>query len=330
MFRVPWQEIFPPGNDQISQRRNALLRKKINADSEYPDVLTETQLDAYRENGFVVVENVFDQTTLQRLRGVVGEFIANAAGITDHTEVYDLEPSHTADQPRVRRIKTPHKWHPIFWEMAKSPKLTSILRALLGPDVRLHGSKLNMKLPHCGAAVEWHQDWAFYPHTNDDILAVGVMMDDIDEDNGPLLVIPGTHRIHKVWDHHQDGRFCGAMDPVATPDIDYSKAVTCTGKAGSCSFHHVRLVHGSAQNESDKPRGLLLYECAAADAWPLSRFTTLEEYDSRMICGESTIEPRTERVPVRMPFPPALAQGSIYENQTVLRNRFFEARTAAT
>ena len=293
-------------------------------------MLTETQLEAYRENGFLVVENVFEEAALQRLRNVVAEFIANAAGITEHTDVYDLEPSHTAEQPRVRRIKTPHKWHPLFWELAKSPKLTSILRALLGPNVRLHGSKLNMKLPHCGAAVEWHQDWAFYPHTNDDILAVGVMIDHVDDDNGPLLALPGTHRINKVWDHHQDGYFCGAMDPAATPDLDYSKAVACTGKAGSCSFHHVRLVHGSAQNESDKPRGLLLYECAAADAWPLSRFTTLEEYDSRMICGESTIEPRAERVPIRMPFPPARAQGSIYENQTVLRNRYFEARTAAT
>ena len=116
----------------------------------------------------------------------------------------------------------------------------------------------------------------------------------------------------------------------ATPDLDYSKAVACTGKAGSCSFHHVRLVHGSSENNSDKQRSLLLFECAAADAWPLLRFTTLEELDSRMICGESTIEPRSERVPIRMPLPPALAEGSIYENQTALRNRYFETKRAAT
>ncbi len=291
-------------------------------------MLTDTQVDAYRTNGFLVVENVFDEPTLDRLRKVVAELVAGAADVAGHNDVYDLEPSHTPEQPRVRRIKTPHKWHPIFWELAKHPKLTSILRSLLGPNVRLHGSKLNMKLPHCGAAVEWHQDWAFYPHTNDDILAVGVMLDDVEEDNGPLLTLPGTHRTDKIWDHHQDGRFCGAMDPNATPDLDYSQAVACTGKAGSCSFHHVRLVHGSAQNSSDKPRQLLLYECAAADAWPLLRFSTLDEYDSRMICGESTIEPRTEHVPIRMPLPPALAEGSIYENQTALRNRFFDTKAA--
>lgn len=293
-------------------------------------MLTDVQLDSYQENGFLVVENVFDAATLSRLQAVIDEFVAGAAATTAHTSVYDLEPSHTPEQPRVRRIKTPHKLHPIFWEIVKHSKLKSILRALLGPNVRLHGSKLNMKLPHCGAAVEWHQDWAFYPHTNDDVLAVGVMLDDIDVDNGPLLVLPGTHRTDKIWDHHQDGRFCGAMDPAATPDLDFSQAVACTGKAGSCSFHHARLVHGSAQNISEKSRQLLLYECAAADAWPLLRFTSLEELDSRMICGEPTIEPRLRYAPVRMPLPPALAEGSIYENQTVLRNKYFEAKSVTS
>ncbi len=119
---------------------------------------------------------------------------------------------------------------------------------------------------------------------------------------------------------------CGAIDPTRTDDLDYSKAVACTGKAGSCSFHHVRMVHGSAQNTSERPRQLLLYECTAADAWPLVNFKDLDEFNSRMLCGEPTLEPRVEKVPVRMPLPPALAQGSIYENQTVLRNRFFEVK----
>ncbi|MFN9390385.1 MAG: phytanoyl-CoA dioxygenase family protein, partial [Betaproteobacteria bacterium] len=119
-----------------------------------------------------------------------------------------------------------------------------------------------------------------------------------------------------------------AMDPAAC-GLDFSKAVPCLGRAGSCSFHHVRLVHGSAENSSDRPRQLLLYECAAADAWPLVNFTTLEEFDSRMICGSPTLEPRLEKVPVRMPLPPALNQGSIYENQTAARSRWFQVSAAA-
>ncbi|HWQ38766.1 MAG TPA: phytanoyl-CoA dioxygenase family protein [Burkholderiales bacterium] len=295
-------------------------------------MIDDKQVRFYRDNGYIVVENVIDPDTVSRIKGVIAEFVAKAKGLTTHNEVYDLEPTHSPDSPRVRRIKTPHKWHPIFWEIVKSPKMVAILKALLGPNVRLHGSKLNMKSPQYGSPVEWHQDWAFYPHTNDDLLAIGVMLDDVELENGPLLVMPGTHRVPKVWDHHLDGRFCGAMDPANTPDLDYSRAVACTGRAGSCSFHHVRLVHGSAQNTSVKPRNLLLYECAAADAWPLTalNFGGLDDFNSRMICGEPTLEARLEKVPVRMPYPPALAQGSIYENQTALRNRFFEIKQAAT
>ena len=293
-------------------------------------MINESDVAFYRKNGYLLVENVFDAKTLAKMRAVIASLVARAAGLTTHNEIYDLEPTHSPDNPRVRRIKTPHKVDPFFLEVVKQPEMLSILKALLGKNIRLHGSKLNVKAPKYGSPVEWHQDWAFYPHTNDDILAIGVMLDDVELENGPLLVMPGTHKVDKVWNHHLDGRFCGAMDPTQTPELDYTKAVPCIGKAGSCSFHHVRLVHGSAQNTSEKPRQLLLYECTAADAWPLVNFKDLDEFNSRMICGEPTLEPRSERVPIRMPLPPALAQGSIYENQTALRNRFFDIKAAAT
>jgi len=286
-------------------------------------VISAKQVEFYRQNGYVVVVNVVDAAMRDGMKAVIADLIAKAKGLTTHDDIYDLEPSHTPDLPRVRRIKKPTKVHPIFDQLVKSPQMVAILKALLGPNVRLHGSKLNMKDPQYGSAVEWHQDWAFYPHTNDDLLAIGVMLEDIDEENGALQVLPGTHR-GPVYDHHVDGYFCGAMDPT-TCGLDFSKAVSCPGKAGSCSFHHVRLVHGSAENRSKRSRPLMLYECGAADAWPLVNWTNLDEFNSRMICGEPTIEPRLEKVPVRMPYPPAMKQGSIYENQTVIRNRFFGA-----
>ncbi|MGQ0578947.1 MAG: phytanoyl-CoA dioxygenase family protein [Betaproteobacteria bacterium] len=291
-------------------------------------MISQKQVDSYHRDGYLVVENVLDTAVVGKILSVIAGLVAKARGETTHTDIYDLEPTHTPENPRVRRIKTPHKLNPLFCDVVKHPKMLAVVKALLGPNVRLHGSKLNIKAPKYGSPVEWHQDWAFYPHTNDDILAIGVMLDDVELENGPMLAMPGTHRVNKVWDHHLDGRFVGAMDPTRTPDLDFSKAVACTGKAGSCSFHHVRLVHGSAQNTSDLPRQLLLYECAAADAWPLVNFKDLDELNSRMLCGEPTLAPRLEKVPVRMPFPPALAQGSIYENQSVLRNRFFAVKSA--
>jgi phytanoyl-CoA hydroxylase len=288
-------------------------------------VISDKDVAFYRENGYLLVEDVLEPDTRLQMKAVIAEWIAQAKGVTKHTDVYDLEPTHTPEHPRVRRIKKPHTLSSVFWDFAKSPRMLAVLTKLLGPNVRLHGTKLNMKDPMYGSPVEWHQDWAFYPHTNDDLLAVGVMLDDVEMKNGPLLVMPGTHK-GPIYDHHAEGRFCGGMDPRAV-DLPFDKAVPITGKAGSASFHHVRLVHGSAQNTSTKPRQLLLYECAAADAWPLVNFTTLEEFDSRMLSGEPTIEPRFEKVPVRMPLPPALNQGSIYENQTASRARYFEMQT---
>lgn len=289
-------------------------------------MISDRDLASYNENGWLVVEDVFDKEELDRARGVIAEKVEQARGITAHTDLYDLEPDHSPDAPRVRRIKTPHKHIPYFMDLARTPKLVAILKRLLGNEgVRLHGSKINMKSPAGGAPVEWHQDWAFYPHTNDDGLAVGVMLEDCTVENGAMLMIPGSHR-GPVFDHHADGYFAGAMDPA---EADLSRAVPCVGRAGSMSFHHVRTVHGSAENVSDKPRTLLLYEFAAADAWPLMGVKDLADFDARLVSGSPTFVPRMTDVPVRMPLPPSPKQGSIYETQLTAKNRYFGRKTAA-
>jgi ectoine hydroxylase-related dioxygenase (phytanoyl-CoA dioxygenase family) len=255
-------------------------------------------------------------------RAEMARILEGARAVTTHTDMYDLEPGHRADHPRVRRVKTPHRFFPVFERLMRHPTLVAVVQDLLGPAVRLHSSKINLKSPRYGSPVEWHQDWAFYPHTNDDLLAVGVMLDDCTGDNGPLLVVPGSHR-GPTFDHHAEGYFCGAIDPVLIGD-EIARAVPLTGRAGAMSFHHVRLVHGSAQNVSSLPRTLLLYEYGAADAWPLMGVPDLADFDARMITGEPTIEPRVAAAPVRMPLPPARRQGSIYENQSDASRRYFQ------
>ena len=284
-------------------------------------MLTKAEIEQYRELGYLVVSGVFDAELLAEIRRAVDAIIADAGKVTTHTDVYDLEESHTPEKPRVRRIKTPHKHFPFFAELTRNPRITGVLAQLIGSDLRLHGAKLNMKSAGYGAAVEWHQDWAFYPHTNDDVLATGLYLDDCDMANGPLLVVPGTHK-GPVYDHHADGYFVGAMAPEIE-GLDYAEAVPLTGKAGSMTIHHARLVHGSALNTSSKPRRLLLHEYTAADAWPLMGVANFDEFNGRMVLGKPTIEPRLTGVPVRMPLPPAPFQGSIYENQRAAAKRFF-------
>ena len=291
-------------------------------------MITRADVETYHQRGYVVVPDVLDAATVRSLRAELDRILDGARGVTEHTDVYDLEPGHRPDDPRVRRVKVPHRFAP--WDgLARDPRLVSVLTALLGPAVRLHGSKINLKSPRYGSPVEWHQDWAFYPHTNDDLLAVGVMLDDCTSDNGPLLVCPGSHR-GPVYDHHAGGYFCGAVDPADATEEIVARAVPLTGRAGSMSFHHVRLLHGSAQNVSSLPRALLLYEYAAADAWPLLGVKDLADFDARLVAGEPSVVPRLTPVPVRMPLPPARHQGSIYENQSATARRFFEVTAENT
>jgi phytanoyl-CoA hydroxylase len=290
-------------------------------------MLTEAQRAAYDRDGFMVIPGVFSPAEIDELCRVTDEFVRAAAQIGANDDVYDLEDTHSAAEPRVRRLKAPHLIHPAYFRASRNHKVVAILKELWG-SVRFDTGKLNMKSAGYGAPVEWHQDWAFYPHTNDDLAAVGIMLDDATEQNGAMLVVPGSHK-GPVFDHHgPNGRFCGAMDP-ARCDIELSRAVPCLGKAGSVTVHHVRTVHGSATNVSGEQRRFLLFQYRAADAWPLLGFKDgIEKFDELLLAGEPTLHPRLAPVPVRLPLPPAEHQGSIYENQRASGRRYFETAGA--
>jgi len=286
--------------------------------------LTQQQIARYRETGYLVLPGSLPADLLEALRREADLAVAGARGLEASDARYDLEDSHRPDAPRVRRLKTPFEFWPFFDRLMRSAAVLDVVEPLLGPDIRIHNSKLNMKSAHFGAAVEWHQDWAFYPHTNDTGLAVGIYLDDVDEDNGPMMAVPGSHR-GPVFDHHSSGAFCGGID-TGRHDVGHARALPMTGPAGTVTLHHVRAVHGSALNRSAKPRRLLLYSYFAADAWPLMGLEslTLEAFDARICRGNPTLEPRLEAAPVRMPLPLAPKQGSIYENQKTLSGRFFD------
>jgi ectoine hydroxylase-related dioxygenase (phytanoyl-CoA dioxygenase family) len=286
-------------------------------------MLSEAQVAAYRNDGFVVIPGVFSHAEIAELRAVTSEFVRNSVKVAANDEIYDLEDSHSAAEPRVRRIKAPHAHHEIYRRASRNPAVIALLEELWG-SVRFDTGKLNMKSAGYGSPIEWHQDWAFYPHTNDDLAAVGIMLDDFTPENGPMMMIPGSHH-GPIHDHHgPDGRFCGAIDPNSA-DVDLADAVPCLGKAGTITIHHVRLVHGSATNFSGRERRFLLYQYRAADAWPLLGFKDgMEKFDELILAGEPTREPRLVPVPVRLPLPPAANQGSIYEDQRTTGRRFFE------
>ncbi len=288
-------------------------------------VLTQGELDRYDRDGYLVVE---DAVPPARLAAVVAEterMCDVARTITTGTAMLDVDPAHTPEKPRIRRIKSQHDHSEFFHAFAAESFIMDLLEPLLPSGIRLHNSKINMKSAGVGESIEWHQDWAFYPHTNDDVLAVGIYLDDCTEENGPMFVVPGSHK-GPIYDHHEGGFFCGAIDPaLLKPEI--AKAVPLMGPAGTLTIHHARLLHGSAFNRSTRSRRFLLQAYAALDAWPLADLKGgLDGFNDNIVRGQPILQPRMESPPVRIPLPlrPDVILGSIYDNQSILGNRFFD------
>lgn len=281
------------------------------------EVLTPDEVARYHAEGYLVLERRIPPETITAIRDEIVRFQEEARGMTASNDRLDLEDSHSPDAPRIRRIKLPHTISKVVDDLMRSDDILAPVRDLIGPNLRLQTTKLNMKSAGYGAAIDWHQDFAFYPHTNDDVLAVGLMIDDMGHENGPLMVYPGSHK-GPIFDHHRDGVFAGALDPAAN-GLNPKDAVELTGPAGSISIHHGRIVHGSALNTSTLDRRVLFYEMMAADAWPImgamTGFGDLAEFNARMICGETTVEPRLAPIPVRIPLPQPKHNRSIYEVQ---------------
>ena len=280
-------------------------------------MLTQDQIDAYHEKGYIGVEGVLSEEDIQSLRETTDLFVQKSREVTEHTDVFDLEPGHTSEKPKLRRLKSPIEQHEVYRNTLHHPRILEIVSQLIGYGLRCNGNKLNLKLPEIGSPVEWHQDWAFYPHTNDDLLAVGICIDDMTVENGALLAIPGSHK-GPIYDHHYEGHFSGA---ITDSRFDDKKAVPIVLKAGGISIHHARTVHGSTPNRSKNARRLLLFQYCAIDAWPLGQFKDWDSFNDSIVRGEPTNIPRVREVLVRMPYPGSILSGSIYETQTILKNR---------
>jgi len=147
------------------------------------------------------------------------------------------------------------------------------------------------------------------------------------------MAVPGSHK-GPIDSHHYKEKFIGAVDPLLS-NYDISTAIPFLASAGSVSFHHVRSLHGSKKNNSNQSRRVLFVGYAAADAWPLTGFRDLplspstsqedfqKVYTNNIVRGESCLEARVEINPIKMPYPPSNAIGSIYENQKEVRGRSF-------
>jgi phytanoyl-CoA hydroxylase len=224
-----------------------------------------SQKTRYEEDGYLIFPELLDAAELARLRSALAEVLQEADGLTASTDKFSVVLSDDGTSHVVRRIFNPLAHHQAFYDLVFNPKIVDVVESLIGPDIQLHHTKLNLKPPSKDARFEWHQDYPFFPHTNFDLLAVMIMLDDSTEENGCLKIIPGSHK----WGprNHlfaKDGAFSSQLeDRRVTEDPSVWKTVPVP--AGGMELHHCNMLHSSGPNRGLKPRSAIVIQYRAAD-----------------------------------------------------------------
>jgi ectoine hydroxylase-related dioxygenase (phytanoyl-CoA dioxygenase family) len=267
-----------------------------------PKVLSQAQREQYFSEGYLYVERAIDEHWIRRLRAATDEMIERSRKVTRSDAIFDLEPAHRPEAPRLRRVSNPVEQHAAYWEYCLNSPLPDIVADLVGPDVKFHHSKLNFKWANGGEEVKWHYDISFWPHTNYSPLTVGTYLYDCGMDQGPLGVLPKSHLIDPMLSQYDaKGNWTGCVSEGDIAKLDMSKTVYLTGPAGSLTIHNCRTLHSSPSNESDLGRPLLLNTMTSADAFPYTVNPIKPKHDQFMLRGKRALfahhDPRPCLVP---------------------------------
>lgn len=280
--------------------------------------LSQAQYDSFWEDGYLVVKDAVDAGLLAELRADFSAWVDEsrsfdaAYGVTINNKPrFDLEPGHSSDRPALRRVNAPIEVSDAYYRATVDSRQTDMVADLIGPNVKLHHTKINSKLPGARTTVKWHQDFPFTPHSNDDLVTALLMVDEVTERNGPLKVLPGSHRgsIYSIW---HDGKFTGAVEEAIAEECERD-SVLSIGSAGSVCLMHTRLLHGSSPNQSDKPRTLAISVYSAEDAIAYSPSPMPNKFEGLMVRGSRTNSMRSIGYEISLPQLPQNA--SFFEQQ---------------
>ena len=220
--------------------------------------LTPAQIDAFHGDGFLIVEQWFSPTEVELLRHeTYREFAVDKPGRV-------LEKNGA-----VRTVFAAHKTNEIFSRLVRIERMAVPAAQLLGGEVYVHQFKINAKLGLDGDQWEWHQDYLYWlkedampaPH-----VLSAVFLNAVDDFNGPLLLIPGSHRLGTI-DLDAEQKYAAlngtadAWKPTLTADLKYKigratladiletrRIVAAKGAPGFAVFFHGNTLHASAGN----------------------------------------------------------------------------------
>ena len=277
-----------------------------------PGVLSPDQLDRYHAEGFLFMEDAVPPDVLGRLReafDVWTEESRNHDGpygeTIDGRPRFDVEPAHSAERPGLRRVASPTEVSDDYLAFMRDNIALEATTQVFGPNLRFRESKVNSKLPGTATHLKYHQDLPFGPLTNQDLITVLFLLDDVTDDKGPLEVVLGSHH-GPLYDHWHDGVFTGAVsDEVA--GWAKARSVTCVGPAGSAYLLDARLLHGSGPNLSTGPRTLFIVQYHAEDAYPLAPNHLPSIHDGEIVRGRSTNRVRCTEWSIDLPQKPTMA-----------------------
>lgn len=276
-------------------------------------VLSKDQIDAFWRDGYLMVDDAVTPAQLAGLKAEISAWVeasrAHSAPFgpptVDGRPRFDMGTEHTAAKPALRRINNPSDISDIYREVMLDARTVDMVADLIGPDVRFHHCKINLKLSGARTEVNYHQDFAYTPHTNDDIVTALLFLDDIDEANGCLTVVPGSHK-GPMLSLFEGDRFTGAVAADEEKQA-LAKSIPCVGRAGAVCLMHTKLLHGSAANSSDASRGLYICVYTAADAVPIARNPMPSLNEGRIVRGTEARFARLTEGMVELPKQPKSA-----------------------
>ena len=229
--------------------------------------LTEDERRHYFAQGYVALAGAIPSAWTEKLRAATRELVERSRQCTSSDEMFELEAGHSASTPRLHRVYSPQDRHPAFWEFICSEEMTALAADVVGPDVKFHHAKLNLKSARGSRGFAWHQDIQAWPHTDYSPVTVGVYIDGCDADQGPLAMIRGSHlgKLYSLYD--EDGGFAVRIAPDEMTWLEDEMVDAPTGPAGTAVLLGCRTIHGSLRNQSDRDRPLLLVVYSSADSF---------------------------------------------------------------
>lgn len=151
------------------------------------------------------------------------------------------------------------------------------------------------------------------------MLAIGTYLTDTAEEDGPVMVIPGSHN-DRLYEHYDDrGNWTGELKPEDKALLDEKTAVSLPGPKGSITIHHARALHGSMHSRGHSVRPLLINAYAAADAFPYTDGGNNGDNYRKIVRGKAATWAQHDPRPC--PIPPDWSKGytSIYAMQAAAK-----------